>query len=134
MVLSLAPRCNEIDGYYRTYSNAVFVNNTVFLPTYYEQYDTTAMRIWENALPGYNIVGIDCDSGNNIISQSGAIHCITHSVGVEDPLMISHLPLDDTDNTINPYTIEGYLSHRSGISMASVFYATSPEGPWIEER
>ncbi len=124
---------NEIDGYYRTYSNAVFVNNTVILPTYYEQYDTTAIRIWENALPGYNIVGIDCDSGNdNIISQSGAIHCITHSVGVEDPLMISHLPLDDTDNTMSPYTIEGYLSHRSGILMASVFYATSPEGPWIE--
>ena len=124
---------NEIDGYYRTYSNAVFVNNTVILPTYYEQYDTTAMRIWENALPGYNIVGIDCDSGNdNIISQSGAIHCITHSVGVEDPLIISHLPLDDTENTTEPYTVEGYLSHRSGISTATLIYATSPEGPWTE--
>ncbi len=124
---------NEIDGYYRTYSNAVFVNNTVILPTYYEQYDTTAMRIWENALPGYNIVGIDCDSGNNnIISQSGAIHCITHSVGVEDPLIISHLPLDDTENTTEPYTVEGYLSHRSGISTATLIYATSPDGPWTE--
>ena len=49
-------------------------------------------------MPGYNIVGIDCDGGNsNIIALSGAIHCITHSVGVEDPLMISHLPLNDTD-------------------------------------
>ena len=124
---------NEIDGYYRTYSNAVFVNNTVILPTYYEQYDTTAMRIWENALPGYNIVGIDCDSGNNnIISQSGAIHCITHSVGVEDPLIISHLPLDDTENTTEPYAVEGYLSHRSGISTATLIYATSPDGPWTD--
>ena len=124
---------NEIDGYYRTYSNAVFVNNTVILPTYYEQYDTTAVRIWENALPGYNIVGIDCDSGgDNIISQSGAIHCITHSVGVEDPLIISHLPLDDTENTTEPYTVEGYLSHRSGISTATLIYATSPDGPWTE--
>lgn len=124
---------NEIDGYYRTYSNAVFVNNTVILPTYYEQYDTTAIRIWENALPGYNIVGIDCDSGNNnIISQSGAIHCITHSVGVEDPLIISHLPLDDTENTTEPYAVEGYLSHRSGISTATLIYATSPDGPWTE--
>ena len=124
---------NEIDGYYRTYSNAVFVNNTVILPTYYEQYDTTAMRIWGNALPGYNIVGIDCDSGNNnIISQSGAIHCITHSVGVEDPLIISHLPLDDTENTTEPYTVEGYLSHRSGISTATLIYATNPDGPWTE--
>ena len=124
---------NEIDGYYRTYSNAVFVNKTVILPTYYEEYDTTAIRIWEKALPGYNIVGIDCDSGNdNIISQSGAIHCITHSVGVEDPLIISHLPLDDTENTTEPYTVEGYLSHRSGIATATLFYATSPDGPWTE--
>ena len=121
------------NGYYLTYSNAVFVNNKVILPTYYTEYDTTALRIWEEALPGYEIVGIDCDSGNdNIISLSGAIHCITHSVGVEDPLMISHLPLNDTENTTEPYLVEGYLSHRSDIASASVFYSTSSDGPWIE--
>ena len=56
-----------------------------------EEYDTIAQEIYEEALPGYNIVGIDCggNSGSNIISQSGAIHCITHSVGVNDPLLIS---------------------------------------------
>ena len=96
---------------YLTYSNAVFVNNTVILPTY-QQYDTTAIRIWEEALPGYNIVGIDCDGGNsNIIALSGAIHCITHSVGVEDPLMISHL-LNDTENDNTP-TPCCEISHRS---------------------
>ena len=123
----------NVGGYYLTYSNAVFVNNKVLLPTYYEEYDTTAIRIWEEALPGYEIVGIDCDSGNNnIISLSGAIHCITHSVGVEDPLIISHLPLNDTENTADPYVIEAYLSHRTGIASASVFYSTSSDGPWAE--
>ena len=123
----------DANGYYLTYSNAVFVNNKVILPTYYTEYDTTALRIWEEALPGYEIVGIDCDSGNdNIISLSGAIHCITHSVGVQDPLMISHLPLNDTENTTEPYLVEGYLSHRSDIASASVFYSTSPDGPWTE--
>ena len=123
----------DVGGYYLTYSNAVFVNNKVILPTYYEEFDTTAIRIWEEALPGYEIVGIDCDSGNNnIISLSGAIHCITHSVGVEDPLIISHLPLNDTENTTDPYVVEGYLSHRTGIASASVFYSTSPDGPWTE--
>ena len=61
------------------------------MPFYREEYDTIAQRIYEEALPGYNIVGIDCDNnGNNIISLSGAIHCITHSVGVNDPLLISY--------------------------------------------
>ncbi len=110
---------------YRTYTNAVFVNNTVILPTYRTEYDTTALRIWAEAMPGYTIVGIDCDDNNsNIISQSGAIHCITHSVGVADPLLISHQPLDDTYNTTNPYVVEGYLNHRSGIASATLYYKT----------
>ena len=53
-------------GDYLTYSNATFVNNTILLPTYYTQYDTTAIRIWEEAMPGYNVVGIDCDSQGQI--------------------------------------------------------------------
>ena len=121
------------NGDYLTYSNAVFVNNTVILPTYYQQYDTTAIRIWEEALPGYNIVGIDCDGGNsNIIALSGAIHCITHSVGVEDPLMISHLPLNDTENDNTPYAVVAEISHRSGIASATLSWSTSADGPWNE--
>ena len=46
--------------------------------------------------------------------------------------MISHLPLNDTENTTEPYLVEGYLSHRSEIASASVFYSMSPDGPWTE--
>jgi len=119
------------NGWYLTYTNSVFVNNTLLLPTYYTEYDTTALRIYSELLPGYNVVGIDCDNnGQAIISQSGAIHCITHTVGVEDPLMISHLPLSDTENTDSPYTVESYISHRSGIVTATMHWSASPEGPW----
>ena len=50
------------NGYYRTYTNSVFVNNTVLVPFYRTEYDTIAQRIYEQALPGYNIVGIDVDN------------------------------------------------------------------------
>ena len=119
------------NGWYLTYTNSVFVNNTILLPTYYTEYDTTAIRIYEEALPGYEIVGIDCDNnGSAIISLSGAIHCITHSVGVEDPLMISHLPLPDTEDDQNDYAVDAYLSHRSGIETATLYWATDPVGDW----
>ena len=49
---------NQTDGYYRTYTNSVFVNKTVLFH-FREEYDTIAQRIYEEALPGYNIVGID---------------------------------------------------------------------------
>jgi agmatine/peptidylarginine deiminase len=74
------------NGDYRTYTNSVFVNKTIIVPFYEEKYDTIARRIYENLLPGYNVVGIDC---NKIIPSLGAIHCITKEVGVLDPLMIS---------------------------------------------
>lgn len=118
-------------GWYCTYTNSVFVNNTVLVPTYYEQYDTTALRIYEEALPGYNIVPIDCDnSGQAIISASGAIHCITQSVGVEDPLLISYPLLPNTNDTQNDYTLEAYINHRSGVDSATLWYRTNDGGAY----
>lgn len=113
---------------YRTYANAVFVNKTVLVPFYEERYDTTAQRIWEEALPGYNIVGIDC---NNIIPSLGAIHCITKEVGVSDPLPIVHQPLSCMENAVyTQYPVWANLHHRSGIAAARIFYTTDLNAPW----
>lgn len=112
------------NGYYRTYTNSVFVNNTVLVPFYREEYDTIAQRIYENALPGYTIVGIDVDdNGTNLISYSGAIHCITHSVGVDEPLLIQHQSLQDT-TVLSNYTVSANIQHTSGISSANVYFTT----------
>lgn len=110
---------------YRTYTNSVFVNNTLIYPSYREEYDTVAQRIYEELLPGYNVIPIDCDNDPDpIIFASGAIHCITHSVGVADPLLISHQPLADTDDDLNDYQVDAYIKHRSGISNATLYFKT----------
>ena len=112
------------NGYYRTYTNSVFLNNTVLVPFYREEYDTIAQRIYEEVLPGYNIVGIDVDnSGTNLISYSGAIHCITHSVGVDEPLLIQHQSLEDTNPQAN-YVVSSNIQHNSGIANANVYFTT----------
>jgi agmatine deiminase len=114
-------------GDYLTYTNAVFVNKTVLLPTYYQQYDTTAIRIWKQSLPGYRIVPINC---NTTIPASGALHCITHSVGTSDPLLITHQPLQNTSNTITPYLVSAKMFHRSGIAGAMLYYRTDTLQPY----
>ncbi len=120
-------------GYYRTYTNGVFVNNTFIYPSYREEYDTTAARIYSELLPGYNLVPIDCDnSGANIISAAGAIHCITHSVGVNDPLLIVHQPLDDTEDDANPYTVLAEIDHRSGIESARLYWRLEGSDEYAE--
>ncbi len=116
---------------YRTYTNSVFVNKTLIVPYYRPEYDTVAFNILSNALPGYNIVGIDCDNNAEpIIFASGAIHCITHAIGVEDPLLISHQPLPDTDDSANPYEAVAYIRHRDGIASATLWWKTSPDGTY----
>ena len=115
------------NGYYRTYTNSVFVNNTVLVPFYRTEYDTIAQRIYEEALPGYNIVGIDVDNqGENLISYSGAIHCITHSVGVNEPLLIQHQELEDS-YPIEQYNVSASIQHQSGIASATLFWTTNLE-------
>ncbi|MCB9316145.1 MAG: agmatine deiminase family protein [Lewinellaceae bacterium] len=118
----------DSDSDYRTYSNAVFVNKTVLVPFYEEQFDTTAQRIWEESLPGYKIVGIN---SNAIIPSLGAIHCITKEVGVPDPVLIQHQQLPCMDNVqYLEYPVWANISHQSGIASAKIYFTTDLSQPW----
>jgi agmatine/peptidylarginine deiminase len=121
-------RYPDHNGNYRTYTNAVFINKTLLVPTYEEKYDTTALRIYRENLPGYNVVGINC---NSIISQLGALHCITKLVGVKDPLLIAHARLRDSYDPENEYPVSAYIRHSSGIAEAELFYRISSDSGYI---
>ncbi len=111
-------------GSYRTYCNNVIINKTVLVPFYRVEYDTIAQRILQDVYPGYTIVGIDCDSGgDNIIQQSGAIHCISNLIGVDDPLLISHQQLADTYDDVNPYLVDAFITHKTGIASATLYWS-----------
>jgi agmatine deiminase len=114
-------------GDYRTYTNSILVNKTVLVPFYAPQYDTTALRIWQEIKPGYRIVGINC---NEIIPSLGAIHCITKEVGVADPIRIVHRPIEDIPFDPMGYLVQATIQHRSGIGAARVWYTTDTAGVW----
>ena len=107
-------------GDYRTYTNSVIVNKTVIVPTYEEQYDTTALRIYREAMPGYHIVGIDC---NDIISANGAIHCITKEIGVRNPVLISHAPILQAYDSDETYPVVAQITTNSGVDTAIVYWS-----------
>lgn len=111
----------DAGGYYRTYTNSLIINKKILMPSYDYQYDTTAIRIYEEAMPGYEVVPIDC---NSPIHASGAIHCITHEIAVENPLLISHQELRDTNDIWNPYEVNALIKHIDGISSATLYYKT----------
>ncbi|MCI0448465.1 MAG: agmatine deiminase family protein [Chlorobi bacterium] len=107
-------------GNYRTYTNSIFINKTIIVPTYEYRYDTTGLRIYREALPGYNVVGIDC---NSIIPSLGAIHCIVKEIGVREPVFISHSALRNTNNTTQPYEVKAYIKTKSGVANARMLWS-----------
>ena len=112
----------DTGGSYRTFSNAVFVNKSILVPTYRPEVDAPALAYLQELLPGYNVVGIDVDnSDENLIASLGAIHCITHTIGVDDPLWIVHQPVEDA-NANSTVAINAMIKHNSGISNATVFW------------
>ncbi|MES2592612.1 MAG: agmatine deiminase family protein [Bacteroidota bacterium] len=115
------------NGNYLTYANSVIINKTVIVPQFYTEYDTTAIRIWKEAMPGYTIKGIN---SNSTISASGSLHCITHSVGVQDPILIVHQNLPNTLNTTVPYQVDARIQHKTGISAATLYYSTDTTQPF----
>jgi len=119
-------------GAYRTYTNALILNKTVLVPTYRPEVDAEALQIWADAMPGYRIVGIDVDNANeNLISMSGAIHCITHTIGVADPLWIVHEKIREVSTTSN-IPVEAQIKHISGIEEARVFWKEEDETTFHE--
>lgn len=119
--------------YYRTYTNSVIVNKTVIVPTYRQEYDTTAIRIYKENMPGYKIVTIDCDDGGSpIISALGAVHCITKEIAAGDPIWISHAPLENTNDATDPYLVEAQIKTSSGVSEASLFWSVDTSAGYNE--
>ena len=115
-------------GDYRTYTNSVFVNKTVIVPTYDVKYDTTALRIYREALPGYNIVGVN---SNSIIPASGAIHCITKEIGIKDQIHIVHnlIPVIQPVPGLG-YPVKVYYKSKLPVTQALLYYTTDTLAGW----
>lgn len=115
------------NGNYLTYTNSSIINKTIIVPQYYEKYDTTALRIIRNAMPGYTVIGIN---SNSTIDASGSLHCMTHTIGTTDPLLIVHQNLPNTNNSTTPYEVNARIQHRSGIKTATIYYTTNLSKPY----
>jgi agmatine/peptidylarginine deiminase len=114
-------------GNYYTYTNSSFINKTIIVPTYGIPQDSTALRIYREALPGYTVTPINSSAS---ITALGALHCITKELGTADPLLISHHALPNTTDTINGYSAIAKIQHRSGINNATLYYRTDTLLPY----
>jgi agmatine deiminase len=104
-----------------SYLNSLFVNDKVLVPLWGEPEDDTAQFIYAQALPNHTIVGMDCSS---MAGSGGAIHCITMQTPSPRFIHVKHYPLNDTEDTLNPYRVEAQITTSSNLLAEStlVFY------------
>ncbi len=119
------------NAHYRTYTNSLILNNLVLVPVYGSYLDDVALEIYQEAMPGYEIIGINM---NNVISASGAIHCITREIAATDPVFIAHARLRADETSGNDHEIKAYISSQSDIEQAAVYWTTDPDAGFYAQE
>jgi hypothetical protein len=114
-------------SHYLTYTNSLIVNRTVLVPLYARPQDAVALQIYREAMPGYRVLGYDC---NAIIPASGAIHCITKEIGVRDPVLIAHARHADAPASAMTYRIDARVTSRAGVDSVLLFWRADSAMPF----
>lgn len=113
------PAWPSSNGTYTTYTNSLIINKTILVPIYNYTSDADALQVYEDLMPGYNVIGIN---SNDPIQASGAIHCTSHEIGVDNPLWIVHQALVDQEPYFASYEVSAQIKHIDGISSAYLYY------------
>lgn len=92
------------------YTNSTIVNNKVFVPLSGSQWDSQAIAVYEEAMPGYEIVGI---TWNNWVN-SDALHCRTRGIADLQMLFVDHRPLYGTVSYEDSLAISSKIIAYSG--------------------
>jgi agmatine/peptidylarginine deiminase len=100
--------------YGTAYTNSLILNKKVLVPIFGSSYDTTTIRVYEEAMPGYEVLGFTGSWYDN-----DAIHC--RAMGVPDLGMLSilHVPLTTTSDTLNDYLVSVRITPYSGSALIS---------------
>ena len=72
------------------YTNSLILNDKVLVPIFGSYYDSTALEIYREAMPGYEVLGF---TGSWL--DDDAIHCRTMGVPDMEMLFVDHDPLQD---------------------------------------
>ncbi len=94
------------------YTNSLILNDRVFVPLTGSEWDDEAIQTYENAMPGYEIIGVN--EGIYSWQNTDALHCRTHEMADRNMLKIKHLPLNGTIENQDEQTIEAEIIPFSG--------------------
>jgi len=94
------------------YTNSLILNEKVLVPIMNNQWDDEALALYEEAMPGYEILGF-----TGSWESTDALHCRTK--GIPDLGMIEffHNPINDQEYPENSYPVEVTIIPLSGLDL-----------------
>ena len=122
------------------YTNSLILNNHLYMPLgENETYNKKALEVYRNALPGYEVIGIegfDFDE-NNCFLNTDALHCRTHEVPDENMLFIDNREvLHDEVNVQDKYVVKTNIISYAGADIneedVNIFYSVN-DAPYVKE-
>jgi agmatine deiminase len=87
---------------YTPYTNSLILNKKVFVPITGSQYDDEALEVYQEAMPGYEIVSVLFDTWEN----TDALHCRAKGIADVGMLYVKHMPILGN----KPFSMEWDLS------------------------
>ncbi len=118
------------NNYPTPYTNSLILNNKVFVPQSGSQWDDEALATYEQAMPGYQIVGVESNSWYD----TDALHCRVHEIPDENMLYVHHMPVSDGQTAMQDIEINAYIHPYSGEALIAdsvrVFYKESTDNEW----
>ena len=90
------------------YTNSIILNDKVFVPIMNSSWDDDAIDVYEEALPGYEIL-----SFTGSWESTDALHCRTKGIPDLEMLQIFHSPIQNQSNPQNSYMVEVIINDLS---------------------
>lgn len=97
------------------YTNSLILNKKVFVPITGSQYDDEALAVYEEAMPGYEIVGVM----HNTWENTDALHCRAKGIADVGMLYVYHMPLLGNQEFGMKWDLEADIIPYTGMSVLS---------------
>ena len=86
----------------------LILNDKVLVPIVNSSYDDDALAVYEEALPGYEVLGF-----TGSWESTDALHCRTKGIPDLEMLQIFHHPLNDVNIPISDYQVNAVIDDLS---------------------
>jgi agmatine deiminase len=104
--------CPSISGGVAAYTNGIILNNKALVPLFSTSYDAAALQAYQDALPGYEVVGF---TGSWLADD--AIHCRVMGIHDKYMLRVDVKPLPDTLATSEQVRLGAVVDDRSELGL-----------------